>query len=185
MTTSDLLLTFPILCHNNDKVQKKQATDAPPHFHCSTDTGSLSAHTLAAPMPFLQYSQPAKKVQSYSQPLTKGIVVLCHMREHVKFPTAQDSNSYFSCCSATKHTAMASGGAGGRGVRERGGKWEQPGWRIEQKYSQGVLIGNWSEDRLGKVSCYVTLRKNLWQINLRRLCIFLNIFLVSERKRVW
>lgn len=31
------------------------------------------------------------------------------------------------------------------------GKWEQPGWRIEQKYSQGVLIGNWSEDRLGKV----------------------------------
>lgn len=31
-----------------------------------------------------------------------------------------------------------------------GGKWELPGWRIEQKYCQGVLIGNWSEDRLGK-----------------------------------
>ena len=34
----------------------------------------------------------------------------------------------------------------------RGGKWEQPGWRIEQRFCQGVLIGNWSEDRLGKVS---------------------------------
>lgn len=30
-------------------------------------------------------------------------------------------------------------------------KWQMPGWRIEQKYSTGVLIGNWSEDRLGKV----------------------------------
>ena len=30
-------------------------------------------------------------------------------------------------------------------------KWQMPGWRIEQKYSNGVLIGNWSEDRLGKV----------------------------------
>ena len=26
-------------------------------------------------------------------------------------------------------------------------KWHQPGWRIEQRYSPGVLIGNWSEDR--------------------------------------
>jgi len=26
------------------------------------------------------------------------------------------------------------------------------GWRIEQKYSPGVLIGNWSEDRFGKAS---------------------------------
>ncbi|XP_022090117.1 uncharacterized protein C1orf158 homolog [Acanthaster planci] len=26
-------------------------------------------------------------------------------------------------------------------------KWNLPGWRIEQKYSPGVLIGNWSEDR--------------------------------------
>ena len=33
-------------------------------------------------------------------------------------------------------------------------KWQLPGWRIEQKYSTGVLIGNWSEDRLGKVSSY-------------------------------
>lgn len=33
----------------------------------------------------------------------------------------------------------------------RGDKWQLPGWRIEQKYSRGVLIGNWSEDRLGKV----------------------------------
>ena len=31
-------------------------------------------------------------------------------------------------------------------------KWQPSGWRIEQKYSKGVLIGNWSEDRLGKVS---------------------------------
>ncbi|KAJ8320010.1 hypothetical protein KUTeg_002475 [Tegillarca granosa] len=27
------------------------------------------------------------------------------------------------------------------------GKWNLPGWRIEQKYSPGVLIGNWSEER--------------------------------------
>ena len=33
-----------------------------------------------------------------------------------------------------------------------GPKWQMPGWRIEQKYCTGVLIGNWSEDRLGKVS---------------------------------
>ena len=33
-----------------------------------------------------------------------------------------------------------------------GGKWQLPGWRIEQKYSPGVLIGNWSESRFGKVS---------------------------------
>lgn len=26
-------------------------------------------------------------------------------------------------------------------------KWQMPGWRIEQKYSPGVLIGNWDEDR--------------------------------------
>ena len=44
-------------------------------------------------------------------------------------------------------------GLNGRG--RRGGKWELPGWRIEQKYCQGVLIGNWSEDRLGKVRANV------------------------------
>ncbi|XP_071777092.2 cilia- and flagella-associated protein 107 [Centroberyx gerrardi] len=27
-------------------------------------------------------------------------------------------------------------------------KWTQPGWRIEQKYSKKVLIGNWVEERL-------------------------------------
>ncbi|TSW21774.1 hypothetical protein Baya_13549 [Bagarius yarrelli] len=27
-------------------------------------------------------------------------------------------------------------------------KWKQPGWRIEQKYSDKVLIGNWAEERL-------------------------------------
>ncbi|XP_065890362.1 cilia- and flagella-associated protein 107-like [Dysidea avara] len=27
-------------------------------------------------------------------------------------------------------------------------KWKLPGWKIEQKYSSGILIGNWSEDRL-------------------------------------
>ncbi|XP_075952833.1 cilia- and flagella-associated protein 107 [Anarhichas minor] len=27
-------------------------------------------------------------------------------------------------------------------------KWAQPGWRIEQKYSNKVLLGNWAEERL-------------------------------------
>lgn len=27
-------------------------------------------------------------------------------------------------------------------------KWHLPGWRIEQRYAPGVLIGNWSEERL-------------------------------------
>lgn len=27
------------------------------------------------------------------------------------------------------------------------GKWNQPGWRIEQKYDTDVLIGNWNEER--------------------------------------
>ncbi|XP_068567873.1 cilia- and flagella-associated protein 107 [Cebidichthys violaceus] len=27
-------------------------------------------------------------------------------------------------------------------------KWTQPGWRIEQKYSNKVLLGNWAEKRL-------------------------------------
>ena len=31
-------------------------------------------------------------------------------------------------------------------------KWQPSGWRIQQKYSNGVLIGNWLEDRLGKVT---------------------------------
>lgn len=26
-------------------------------------------------------------------------------------------------------------------------KWSLPGWRIEQKYANGVLIGNWNEAR--------------------------------------
>ncbi|XP_050412082.1 cilia- and flagella-associated protein 107 [Patella vulgata] len=26
-------------------------------------------------------------------------------------------------------------------------KWSMPGWRIEQRFSPGVLIGNWSEER--------------------------------------
>ncbi|WAR15583.1 CA158-like protein [Mya arenaria] len=26
-------------------------------------------------------------------------------------------------------------------------KWHMPGWRIEQKYSPGVLIGNWDEEK--------------------------------------
>ena len=45
-------------------------------------------------------------------------------------------------------------------------KWQLPGWRIEQKYATGVLIGNWDEDRLGKVVPHCSLgtllaRKNL------------------------
>lgn len=27
-------------------------------------------------------------------------------------------------------------------------KWAQPGWRIEQKYGNKVLLGNWAEERL-------------------------------------
>ncbi|XP_070708328.1 cilia- and flagella-associated protein 107 [Pempheris klunzingeri] len=27
-------------------------------------------------------------------------------------------------------------------------KWAQPGWRIEQKYANKVLLGNWAEERL-------------------------------------
>jgi len=30
------------------------------------------------------------------------------------------------------------------------GKWQQPGWRIEQRYSNRVLIGNWEEEGRGK-----------------------------------
>lgn len=26
-------------------------------------------------------------------------------------------------------------------------KWHMPGWRIEQRFSPGVLIGNWDEER--------------------------------------
>ena len=26
-------------------------------------------------------------------------------------------------------------------------KWAMPGWRIEQRYSPGVLIGNWGEEK--------------------------------------
>lgn len=26
-------------------------------------------------------------------------------------------------------------------------KWHMPGWRIEQRFAPGVLIGNWSEER--------------------------------------
>lgn len=35
-------------------------------------------------------------------------------------------------------------------------KWKQPGWRIEQKYSTKVLIGNWAEERQ-QVSLYTCL----------------------------
>lgn len=27
-------------------------------------------------------------------------------------------------------------------------KWAQTGWKIEQKFSNKVLLGNWSEERL-------------------------------------
>lgn len=35
-------------------------------------------------------------------------------------------------------------------------KWKQPGWRIEQKYSNKVLVGNWAEERV-EVSLYAGL----------------------------
>lgn len=35
-------------------------------------------------------------------------------------------------------------------------KWAQTGWRIEQKYANKVLLGNWAEERLqvGILSVY-------------------------------
>lgn len=27
-------------------------------------------------------------------------------------------------------------------------KWTQSGWRVEQKYANKVLLGNWAEERL-------------------------------------
>lgn len=33
-------------------------------------------------------------------------------------------------------------------------KWHMPGWRIEQRFAPGVLIGNWGEERY-TVSCPV------------------------------
>lgn len=66
---------------------------------------------------------------------------------------------------------------------ERGGKWELPGWRIEQKYCQGVLIGNWSEDRLGKVRTYSL----DCTITTYPLCpLYMRYyFIVSQRQGVW
>lgn len=66
----------------------------------------------------------------------------------------------------------------------RGGKWELPGWRIEQKYCQGVLIGNWSEERLGKV------RTSCIECAAPTATFFLPIvhhliIKVSKRQRVW
>ena len=37
-------------------------------------------------------------------------------------------------------------------------KWQLPGWRIEQSYSRKCLIGNWEEDRRGKVSTQGSMR---------------------------
>ena len=34
-------------------------------------------------------------------------------------------------------------------------KWYMPGWRIEQRYSNKTLIGNWCEERSAKVSIFV------------------------------
>jgi len=42
-------------------------------------------------------------------------------------------------------------------------KWQMPGWRIEQKYSPGVLIGNWDEDR------YKVRTKTTWFIVFRNM----------------
>ena len=36
-------------------------------------------------------------------------------------------------------------------VPDSSSKYHPVGWRIEQKYSPGVLIGNWNESRHGKV----------------------------------
>ncbi len=38
-------------------------------------------------------------------------------------------------------------------------KWNMPGWRIEQRYSTNVLIGNWQEERL-KVINYFAKRQS-------------------------
>ena len=39
-------------------------------------------------------------------------------------------------------------------------KWTQPGWRIEQKYANRVLIGNWVENRL-QVGCIFVANENV------------------------
>ena len=39
-------------------------------------------------------------------------------------------------------------------------KWKLPGWKIEQKYSPGILIGNWSEDRLEVRSAVYAVQAN-------------------------
>ena len=31
-------------------------------------------------------------------------------------------------------------------------KWIPTGWKVVQKYSPGILLGNWYEDNLGKVT---------------------------------
>lgn len=36
-------------------------------------------------------------------------------------------------------------------------KWSQPGWRVEQKYSNKVLIGNWAEEKLQVGIFFITL----------------------------
>ena len=47
-------------------------------------------------------------------------------------------------------------------------KWSLPGWRIEQKYANGVLIGNWNEARK-TVSTHIFKKK----LNLS-LCLFVS-----------
>jgi len=38
--------------------------------------------------------------------------------------------------------------ANGWGAQSDPNKWNLPGWRIEQRYQNGTLVGNWKEDRL-------------------------------------
>lgn len=54
------------------------------------------------------------------------------------------------------------------GTRED--KWNQPGWRIEQRYSNKVLIGNWAEERLPVSSFKKQFRVSQWDEMEGTLC---------------
>lgn len=53
-------------------------------------------------------------------------------------------------------------------------KWNMPGWKIEQKYSPGVLIGNWAEEKLEVIS--------IVQLHKITLEFFLNLHTSSLKK---
>ena len=45
-------------------------------------------------------------------------------------------------------------------------KWNLPGWRIESRYNNNVLIGNWDEERRKVCLC------NCYRVHLLSICKF-------------